>query len=257
MNAFEKHGINHLSASRLNKWIMQPALCLLELAGVSDKAGPAAWRGTAVDKAVTKSAFERDLDIESITDYALDVYEREFEQAETPPREDKFLSERKAIPQYINSGVNWIRAMPEPVSAQGKVIVNIDGISVPLVGYYDLLTEGEVRDIKTCAYAPKSVSEAHGRQLAVYWKATGRTPWVDYVTKKEVKSYEVENVEYYARQLMLTAQSLERVLSFSDDIFECCQLVYPDTDHWMWSDFTKSVAKDVWNMEGLTGVEKK
>jgi len=56
-------------------------------------------------------------------------------------------------------------------------------------------------------------------------------------------------VDYWTHQLVLAAKSLERVLSHSDDILECCQLVYPDLDHWMWGDTTRSAAADIWNME--------
>jgi len=49
--------------------------------------------------------------------------------------------------------------------------------------------------------------------------------------------------------MQLAALSLERVLSYSDDIFECCQLVFPDFDNFRWSEITKAAAKDIWKME--------
>lgn len=250
MNAFSKHGIEHLSASRINKWITQPALCLLEIAGINDRAGPAAWRGTAVDKAITKAAFDRDTPIDQLVGFACEVFDHEHSQSDDPPNQEKLEKERKSVSAYMETGVAWIRGMEQPIDAQGKVSVEIDQIPIPFIGYYDLLMKDQVRDIKTTASAPTALSQAHGRQLAVYAKGTKKEPWVDYVTKKEVRSFKVDNVAFYERQLMLAAQSLERVLSHSDDIYECCQLVYPDLDHWMWSDMMKSVAKDVWKMEG-------
>ena len=57
---FAKHKIGHLSASTINQWIQQPALCLLKLGGFSDgEAGSSAWRGSGVDKALTKAALTR------------------------------------------------------------------------------------------------------------------------------------------------------------------------------------------------------
>ena len=38
-------------------------------------------------------------------------------------------------------------------------------------------------------------------------------------------------------------------LSYSDDIKECCQLVYPDFDNWMWSEKLKKIAKDIWKLD--------
>ena len=64
-NAFKRHGIEHLSASTINTWIAQPALCLLKIAGIKDgEAGPAAWRGNAIDRVAAaiarKPTIERD-----------------------------------------------------------------------------------------------------------------------------------------------------------------------------------------------------
>ena len=156
-NVFEHHGLGHLSASTINQWIQQPALCLLKIGGFSDgEAGAAAWRGSGVDRAVTK-----------------------------------------------------------PVGRQ------VSGL------------------LQTAS-----------RQASIYSLGTGgREPWIDYVTTKEVRAYKVERVDYWLRQVELATKSLERVLSHSDDIIECCQLVYPDLDHWMWGDTMKRIAADIWQME--------
>ena len=73
--------------------------------------------------------------------------------------------------------------------------------------------------------------------------------WLDYVGKKEVRAFKVDDVPYYIKQMQLAALSLERVLSYSDDIFECCQLVFPDFDNYRWGEVTKAAAKDIWKME--------
>jgi len=250
MNAFEKHGLDYLSPSRINKWIEQPALCLLGISGIRDSAGPAAWRGTAADKAVTKAAKE-DLEMDSLVDFALAVFDHEHKESTNVVNPEKVAKERKNVPDYVNVGVPWIRNIGNIQSDQGKVTCEFDGVPVPVIGYYDLLQESAVRDMKTGTTAPTSLKNAHGRQMAVYAKATKREPWIDFITRKEVRSFKVTNIPFWERQFVLAAQSLERVLSHSDDIFECCQLVYPDLDHWMWSDLTRSAARDIWNMEGL------
>ena len=50
MNALERHGIDHLSASSLNLWRASPGLWSARyLAGLKDDANAAMWRGTAVE----------------------------------------------------------------------------------------------------------------------------------------------------------------------------------------------------------------
>ena len=252
-NVFERHGLANLSPSRINTFITNPAMCLLNIAGFKDSAGPSAWRGTSVDKAVTKAGMDRKAKDEIILSFAHQVFDHEHSESVTAVEFEKICKERATIEKYMEHAIPWVRTLPEITSAQGKVIVQYDEIPVPVLGFYDLLTDDHVRDLKTTASTPKSLSQAHCRQLAVYWKGTkGREPWVDYISKKEVRSFRVDNIQYWERQFILAAKALERILSHSDDIYECCQLVYPDLDHWMWSSTMKKTAKDVWNMEGLT-----
>lgn len=256
MNAFEKHGVYHLSPSRINKWIEQPALCLLEIAGIKDQAGPSAWRGTATDKAVTKASQEPLLDLDSIKAYAHEVFDGELLLAERP-NEKSVEKERGNLDAYVESGVNWIQTIEPVTSAQGKVVVELDDVPVPVHGYYDLLTETSVRDMKTGLTTPKELKAKHGRQMAIYVKATQREAWIDFISKKGVTSFKVDNIPFWERNFIVAAQSLERTLAMSDDIFECCQQVFPDLDGmygWMWSDKQRRAAIDIWNLEGLTNV---
>lgn len=257
MNAFEKHGVYHLSPSRINKWIEQPALCLVEIAGVRDSAGPAAWRGTATDKAVTKAGLEKNHNLDQLIAFAESVFDGEHANSLNKANEAKIEKERKALSDYVTQGVQWVSTISQIESAQGHVTVELPDVPVPIHGYFDLLTANEVRDMKTGMTAPTEIKAKHGRQMAIYAKATNREPWIDFITKKGVRSFKVENLAYWELNFALAAKSLERTLSFSDDIFECCQLVFPDFDGpagWMWSDVTKKAAIDIWNMEGLTDV---
>ena len=106
-----------------------------------------------------------------------------------------------------------------------------------------------MRDIKTVGRSVSQLTQAASRQASVYAYATNREPWIDYVTTKEVVSFRVQRPDYYLRQIEKAANGLRTVLSHSSDIIECCQLVYPDLDHWMWNDTMKRIAKDVWDME--------
>jgi hypothetical protein len=53
MNAFERHGIDHLSASSLNLWRASPGLwCARYLADLKEDGNLAMWRGTAVEAGI-------------------------------------------------------------------------------------------------------------------------------------------------------------------------------------------------------------
>ncbi len=253
-NAFEHHGVFYLSPSTINLWVSQPALCLLKIAGINDgEAGPAAWRGSGADKAITQAAFDPSIPDHVLISRATDVFDEQLNQAQNPQVEEKVTKEREAMSDYIKVGAKFYRELKEkPESDQGKVTVKVEDLPIPTIGYYDLLYKDKVRDIKTVSRQVSNLTQGHCRQASIYALGTGKEPWLDYVSKKEVRAFKVDNVDYWLRQYYGAAMSLYKVLSHSEDIFECCQLVYPDLDHWMWGDTTKATAIDVWNMEGLT-----
>lgn len=247
---FEHHGIANLSASTINQFIQQPALCLMKIAGYKSQAGASAWRGSGVDRAVAKAAFAPTTTDEDLVAIAHKVFDESLEKSVDDHDEEKVAKERKNIDAYVRTGAKFYRSLNEtPESEQGKVTVRIGDIQTPFVGYYDLLYKDKVRDTKTAGRKISSLASTAARQASIYALGTGREPWIDYVTTKEVNSYRVDRVDYWLRQVELATMSLHRILSHSDDILECCQLVYPDLDHWMWGDTQKRIAADIWQME--------
>ena len=52
-SAFERHGLDHLSASSINLFVAQPAMWAMQkLMGRRSMVGPAAHRGTAIEAGV-------------------------------------------------------------------------------------------------------------------------------------------------------------------------------------------------------------
>lgn len=261
MNSFEKHGITHIHASLINSWVDQPALTLLKIAGIDNgEAGPAAWRGTSAEHAMNLAAEASDtkLTLPTLSDLvtaAQTKFDEIHEKAEDEHDEQKIEKERKALEDYATQGVTFLRdwmgdAIKKPLM-QGRVRFQLDDIPVPVTGYYDMLFESPnyVVDIKTMASQPKQPTYAHSRQLAVYCAGTGAEPWVWYVNRRGVSTHTIHKPQAFLRQFIHAAKTLENVLSTSDDIFGCCQFVYPDIDHWKWNDTVKSAAKDIWRME--------
>ena len=249
-NVFQKHNIEYLSASTINTWVEQPALALLKIAGIKDKvAGPSAWRGIAVDEALTGIIFNEDYTESKAIDKAIDTFEENESQSEDMLDAVKVAKEKDTIVDYVKVGRAFYRTLKsKPLEFQGKIEWQMDDIEVPFIGYFDLLYKDYVRDIKTTRVAPVVVTRKAQRQLSLYSKATKKDPHVDYITRKEVRSFKITNVDNAYKDLERATNSLKAVLSHSDDIFECCKLVHPDLDHWMWGDVTRAKAKEVWEI---------
>ena len=61
MNGFEKHGIDHLSASSINLWANAPDVWVMQyLFGKRTGMGPAAWRGICSEDAVVDTLLGED-----------------------------------------------------------------------------------------------------------------------------------------------------------------------------------------------------
>lgn len=251
-NSFTKHNIDHLSASTINLWISSPAMCLMKLAGYSSQAGPAAWRGIGADRAISALVANKKMSLES----ANNIGETEFTACEAGSgsafAEEKILKERKHMLSCIKVGYDqFVQTYRSKTleSTQGKIEVMLEDVAVPFIGYYDLLFSDVVVDLKTKSYALSKPTLNDCRQMSLYAHATGKVPWLAYITHKEVRQFRVDEHEKYLHDVRNAALSLEKILSFSDDIEECCRLVYPDLDHWMWSDEDKIIAKRIWRMK--------
>lgn len=250
MNTFEKHGINYLSASTINLWIMQPALCLLKISGITDQgAGPSAWRGNAVDRIAAQIAADKTIKASALIKVAHEEFDRQTKKAVDVHDEKKITKERNNIEKMVIHTHDFYRSINDEFKEeQGKVKIKIGDIPVPWIGYFDLLYADKVRDVKTVARKMSGVSSAHARQASIYAVGTGREPWIDYISTTGVAPFEVKNVKQRIAEVENAALALQRTLSFSDDIFECCRCVFPDLDHWIWGETTKLAAKDIWQI---------
>ena len=251
-DAFKTHNVSHLSASTINLWISNPAMCLMKIAGFSSEVGPAAWRGIGVDRAVTALVQNKNMKMETALEIADIEYEDKRRSAISDFSEQKIEKEHTHMRRCVQAAyvgiVESYRGF-DFESSQGKVSVDIDDISVPFIGYFDLLFSDKVVDLKSKGQAISTPPLSDCRQLSIYQKATGKTPWVVYITHKEVRQFMIEDCERHLAEIRSAALSLEKILSVSDDIEECCRFLYPDLDHWMWSEQDKVEARRIWRMK--------
>lgn len=186
-SAFAKHGIAHLSSSSLVLWREHPGLwCLRYLANVKDDAGPAAWRGKAVEDAL--SALLHNCPIEQANDIARTTFDA---NAAGEIADDIEKQRGLLVPMVRQASIALTGQVIELVGTQIKIEYWMDGIEIPFIGYVDyLFTEG-LWDLKTTERLPSAPKPAHVRQVALYWAARQLTPTLFYLTDKKFAFYPI------------------------------------------------------------------
>lgn len=241
MNAFEDHGLTHLSASQVNTWINAPSLWLMEkLLGKRGQMGCAAHRGTAAEAGISAGLFDHAMSEEDCVAVALPVYDRLTALSGDPKRD----AERAVIPGMIRQGLA-LREHGKPIRPnegdQHKVEIRLEGVSVPVIGYLDWLYPDEVLDLKTTMRVPSSMSETHLRQASIY-----KTAHMDkrvrffYTSDKKSEKHTLTREQYDSsmRQLTLAAQRLERFLGLSKDARELAAIIPHSSESFYFSDAT-------------------
>ena len=244
-NPFERHGIEHLSASSLNLWAAEPALWIMErLLGRKAPPGVPAARGKAVEHGVHLGLKNPRLSIEECIEGAEREFARHTALSTDPRRED----ERKKLAGWVRGALAELRQYGTPDGFQEKVEVRLDDVPVPIVGYIDwrFSDHGLIVDLKTTERFPSQIGDAHGRQGAVYASAHGNfgmrfayaKPAPGKTDKRQVTVYEMsgDDVRRHLAALRAIALSLGRFLSMSNDARELAGLIAPDFDSFYWSE---------------------
>jgi hypothetical protein len=180
-NGFERHGIDHLSASSINLWANAPDVWVMQyLHGLRTPMGAAAWRGICTEDAVVQILMG-DHEAASI-DRALAKFDKRF-----PIGDEKTSAERArikpmtqlAIEELIEFGKPEFPEVEDGDNLQEKISItakSADGSwSIPVIGYLDLVfpQHGVVIDLKTTGRIPSTMSAEHQLQRAIYAKAKG------------------------------------------------------------------------------------
>ncbi|MFG1302131.1 PD-(D/E)XK nuclease family protein [Xanthobacter sp. V3C-3] len=235
MSAFEKHGIRHLSASSLGLWRENPGLWSLKyLGGMKDDAGPAAWRGSAVEGGMLALLHGREL--AEAKEKALSAFDATC-QGELS---DEIAAERALISPMLDV-IATMPKQPSPlVASQIKVECWLDEVDAPLIGYIDFVFEdGTVLDLKTTKACPSSAKAPHVRQVSAYMLAR-RTDLggLVYVTGKKFANYGItpEERDFAIKDLTRDALSLQRFLERFDTPMQAMDVLPMNTDDFRWSD---------------------
>ena len=245
MNAFEKHGIEHLSPSSINSWINAPSLWILEkLLKFRGQMGASAHRGTATEVGVSLGLFDHAASLETCVAAALPVYDKLTALSGDPKRD----AERAVIPGMIKQGLA-LREHGVPLTPneegrfgsapQHKVEIQLEGVGVPVIGYLDWMYADEIIDLKSTLRVPSSMSETHLRQASVYKTAhMDRRVRFFYVSDKRAEKHTLAREQYDVamRELTCAAQRLGRFLALSDDPLELAAICPHSSESFYFND---------------------
>ena len=175
MNGFERHNIDHLSASSINLWANAPDVWVMQyLHGLRTPMGAAPWRGICIEDAVVAALTGSDAET-AIKD-ALAKFDGRFILGD-----EKTTKERDMIEPSVNLALEQLAEYGEPEFPEGgkqekiSITAKGEGWEVPVIGYLDLVfpQHGLVIDLKTTSRLPSSMSAEHRLQRAIYAKAKG------------------------------------------------------------------------------------
>lgn len=264
-------GVYHFSPSQLNRPL---ANWMFEYVYLSkDKrreiiVGENAAFGTAVHtiiQAVTCHGQDIDEAIEeAMTGY--DFHPANFSQ----DKRDKF---RELIPAAATVGIDLLSPLFAGSQEERKIELTLDGVLVPIVGYVDLFRDGQLAEIKTKAprqgavkkdgtrgwtkaSLPKEPAWEHVLQAAVYWKATGATPNIAYVSSDDGVIYNPDNCDkmsddilnFAIDEIRRKAITRQNLLAVSTDPKVLAGLMEPDFNHpFYWGHQFVNDAKELWS----------
>ncbi len=248
-NPFEVHDIQHLSPSSCNLFTNSIAMFVLEKCMKKrSKVGAAAYRGTAVEAGVVEGLLNGTSDEECAA-----LAKAEFDKLTALSGDNRREKEAGAIGDMVKMGLTELRPYGKPTSTQGKIEYKVEGLMVPMIGFYDIewANHGILTDLKTTHALPSKISTSHARQVALYCAARGNNldARLTYVTPKKAATYHLENVDQHVQALGRIALTIQRFLSISNDPAELAALVVPEVDSFYFADpMARKAAFDVWGL---------
>ena len=161
----------------------------------------------------------------------------------------------------------------EPLTSERYVHVTPQGLILDILGRIDFESENKFLELKSkpinfrknkngmgqiIQKLPNTIDdceETYMKQVAFYWKATGKKAYLGYVNSEEYKIFEPEDdrLEYYYHQLVNKAFTIQNLLEVSKgDAKQMAKLVEaPDLKNFYYSDLTPEqidITKQLWGL---------
>ena len=106
-NPFKVHNIEHLSPSKINLWVSDPALFVgTYLCGMKGSLGVGAFRGTAVEYALSKRITSSELSDTEVKEMLYAKYQTECLEHNVDLEDPKTIKEGDTLESYYNTAFN-------------------------------------------------------------------------------------------------------------------------------------------------------
>ena len=249
-NGFEKHGIDHSSASSINMFSNAPCAWVAKyLFNHKLSFGMAARAGTLAEEAVV-NVIANGWTEESAIDAAVKAYNKASSLVAT----DADIKRGKAIPGMISAALEELSQYGEPEFDGGvtgkqqkkiEIACNGDGWRLPLIGYLDFHfpKHGIVVDLKTTSRMPSVMSDEHTRQGALYRAAMGnQAVKFLYVTGKKASWFDIPDPAPILAEIKTILNRQERLLRHDAETIRDMVPVISGSFYWSGdSDLRKSI----------------
>jgi hypothetical protein len=161
----------------------------------------------------------------------------------------------------------------ETLTSERYVHVSHPGLILDILGRLDFESENKFLELKskpinfrqnknglgqTIQKLPASIEDvetSYMKQVAFYWKATGKKAYLGYVNSEEYKIFEPEDdrLEYYYKQLINKAFTIQNLLEISegDPKLMAKYVEMPDIKNFYYSDLTEEqvdITKELWSI---------
>jgi hypothetical protein len=161
----------------------------------------------------------------------------------------------------------------ETLTSERYVHVSHPGLILDILGRLDFESENKFLELKskpinfrqnknglgqTIQKLPATIDDCeptYMKQVAFYWKATGKKAYLGYVNSEEYKIFEPEDdrLEYYYKQLINKAFTIQNLLEISegDPKLMAKYVEMPDVKNFYYSDLTEEqvdITKELWGI---------
>ena len=121
-NPFKVHNIEHLSPSKINLWVSDPALFVgTYLCGMKSSFGVGAFRGTAVEYALSKRITFSELSDTEVKEMLYAKYQTECLEHNVDLEDPKTIKEGDTLESYYNTAFNKYESFGVPTYYQHKI----------------------------------------------------------------------------------------------------------------------------------------
>lgn len=215
--------------------------------GFSGQVGASAFRGTAVESGISHGIIDG-----APLKECVDLARGEFARLSAFSTDPKKEAEAANVADMVKIGLEALLPYGRPTSSQGFVRAEVEGLAVPIIGYYDYMwaDHGIIIDLKTSSRLTSKVESSHARQVSLYSHATkADDARICYVTPKKSAIYKVDNLAEHFKSLVRISLAMQVFLSKAQTKEELASMIVPDIDSFYYNDpLQRQRAFEIWGV---------